>query len=79
MWEARWYQGLFLGAALQISVSFAARWRTLHVSDPFDHGCAGWRAVLVAFSCMPLLPSSKFRAEGRLGLGDDLCKKGIAL
>lgn len=79
MWEGHCYQGLLLGAVLQSSVSFVARWRPLHVSDPFDHGCTGWRTVLVASVCMPLLPSNSSGAEGRLGLGDDPYNKGITL
>lgn len=33
------------------------------MSGPLAHG---WREALVAFSCMSLLPSAEFRAEGRL-------------
>lgn len=79
MWQGCCYQGLLLGAALQSSMSFVACWRPLHVSNPFDRGCTGWRTVLVASVRMSLLPPNRLGAEGRLGLGDDPCNKRITL
>lgn len=56
VWEAHCYSGLFL-------VGLHIHGRALAVSGPLDHG---WRAALVAFSCVSLLPSGEFGTEGRL-------------